>query len=118
MTTPFTPVSFSCPLDPEAVPDSDEHGLFSSLDTGVNRAPEQELCIWPKVTPGVSGGAQKEPGTPDLPSLAGGRGQRAMSPSHLMLVCQPCLYLGDHHGYMHTSHIPMHLHREEPHIYP
>lgn len=75
MTTPFAPVSFSCPLDPEAVPDSDEHGLFSSLDTGVNRAPEQELRIWPKVTPGVSGGAQKEPGTPDLPSLAGGRGK-------------------------------------------
>lgn len=35
--TPFTPVSFSCPLDPEAVPDSDEQGFFSPLDTGVNR---------------------------------------------------------------------------------
>lgn len=35
---PISPVSFSCPLDPLAVPGPDEQGLFSALDRGVNRA--------------------------------------------------------------------------------
>lgn len=35
---PFHPVSFSGPLDPEAVLDSEEEGLFSPLDTEVNRS--------------------------------------------------------------------------------
>lgn len=100
---PFHPVSFSCPLDPEAVLDSEEEGLFSPLDIGVNRSPEQELRIWPKVTPGVSGRAKKEPGTPDLPSLGRAREKegRVLSPSLPMSICQPRPFLGSRY----TSHI-------------
>lgn len=87
---PFHPVSFSGPLDPEAVLDSEEEGLFSPLDTEVNRSPEQELRIWPKVTPGVSGRAKKEPGTPDLPSLQRERGQSEEPlPPHVHLPALP-----------------------------
>lgn len=74
---PFVLVSFPCALDAEAVPDRDEQGPSSPLGTRV-KEPLKELRVWPKVTPGVSGRAKKEPGTPDLPSLAGGRGRRVV----------------------------------------
>ena len=119
MPTPFSLASFSCPLDHEAFLNSDEQGPFSPLEGRINRAPEQVLRVWPKVTSGVCGRAKKEPGTPDVPSLARGGGQRGtMSFSHPMFLCQPCSFLRGHHWCVHISHTPIHLHREASHIHP
>lgn len=107
----FHPDSFSCPLDPEAVPDSDEKGLFSPLDTGVNRAPKQELRIWPKVTSGVSGRAQKQPETPDLPSLAREQSDEPL-PSHVHLPALPLPRQPVHLSHTHAPAQGCTLHRE------
>lgn len=113
----FLPGFHLLPFGPKTVLNSEEQGPFSPLEGGINRAPEQ--VSRPKVISGVSGRAKKEPETPDMPSLARGRGQRGMmSISHPMFLCQLCPFLRGPHGCVQTSHTGMHLYREAPCIYP